>query len=244
MRLVFLIVISWINILPVMAQDSSERYKNFNLAGIPIASYNTSYGAIVGANCMAFFNLKRTDTISPASVAGLGGGYSQNKSLFVTAFAQLYFNEDTWRTSAAFGIGKINFQYFEDNNETDDGDFVDYSSVDKFIHLKALRKIKGRLYAGVFFKLQHSNTSFDNHADSIQNINANGIGPTILYDTRSDVYYPRSGLYASVSFIFNPSWLGSDSVFNSVTAFVNWYRTVNNKDVFAARISAFSSFGD
>ena len=42
-----------------MAQDSVKRNKNFNLAGIPVTSYNTSFGSIVGANTMAFFNLKK-----------------------------------------------------------------------------------------------------------------------------------------------------------------------------------------
>lgn len=243
MRLFFLMVILSTNIF-VMAQDSVKQNKNFDLAGIPIASYNTSYGAIVGANTMAFFNINKTDTISPASVVGLGGGYSQNKSLFATAFVQLYFKEDTWRTAAAFGVGSINFQYFEDIDETSDGDFVDFNTVHGFVYFKGLRKITGRLYGGAFIKFQRSNTTFKNGADSSQNVHMNGIGPTVSYDTRSDVYYPRSGVYASISFLFNPSWMGSDSVFNSIRTFVNWYHTINKKDVFATRISVFSSVGD
>ena len=110
--------------------------------------------------------------------------------------------------------------------------------------MKGLRKITGRLYAGALVKFQHSKTTFESGIDSSQNVHVNGLGPTVSYDSRDNVQYPRTGMYASISFFFNPSWMGSDKVFNSIRSFVNWYWTVNKKDVFAARISAFSSLGN
>jgi hypothetical protein len=244
MKWIVLTILITGNLLQAMAQKDSTHKKRVNITGIPIISYNSSYGVIVGANGMAFFNLNRKDTISPASQVGIGMGYTQNKSFFASAFAQLYFKEDTWRTTTAFGTGNINFQYFEASNEADGGDFVDYNTVNRFAFFKALRKIKGRLYGGAFVKLQHSVTDFKTNPDSTQNIDANGIGLTMLYDTRKNVYYPQGGMQASVSFLVNAAWLGSDSVFNSIRAFINKYYRINKNSVLAARASIFAGLGN
>ncbi len=227
----------------VVAQKDSTHHKKVNITGIPIISYNSSYGVIVGANGMAFFNLHQKDTISPASQVGIGLGYTQNKSFWGSFFSQLYFKQDRWRTTFAFGTGNINFQYFEAANESGDGDFVDYNTVNRFLFLKVLRKIKGRFYGGAFIKLQHSQTAFENHPDSIQNVNANGMAATFLYDTRKNIYYPTHGMQAGVSFLANPKWMGSDSVFNSLRMYANWYHSITNKSVLAARVSIFSGLG-
>lgn len=232
--------------IPAVAQknDSTKKHKSFNITGIPIVSYNSSYGFIVGANGMAFFNMNKNDTISPASSGGLGLGYTQNKSMFVSAFTQLYFKEDTWRTTFAVGAGDINFQYFEASNEAEGGDFVDYNSVSRFLFLKGLRKIKGHLYGGMLLKLQHSKTEFKTSPDSTAEVNANGIGITTLYDSRNNVYYPTSGIQSGISFLANPKWLGSDSIFNSIRAYINWYHPVSKKSVLALRAAIFSGLGD
>lgn len=237
---VFLLMIC----LHAKAQKDSAHAKNVNITGIPIISYNSSYGFIVGADGMAFFKLNKRDTISPASQAGLLLGYTQNKSWVGAAFAKLYFKEDTWRTTVAFGDGNINFQYFETTNEEGDGEFVDYSNVNRFLFLKGLRKIKGHFFGGLFFKLQHSQTTFHENPDSVQEVNANGIGVNFLYDSRNNIYYPTKGLQASVSFLANPEWLGSDSVFNSIRAFANWYYKIGVNSVLAARASIFSGIGN
>ncbi len=240
-----LLSIVLINVLPAKGQRDSAKTKNkVRFTGIPIISYNSSYGVIFGANGMAFFNLNKNDTISPASQAGIGLGYTQNKSFFGSAFAQLYFKENTWRTTAAFGTGNINFQYFEAANEADGGDFVDYNTVNRFLFLKVLRKIVGHFYGGAFVKLQHSTTDFKVATDSSQDVHANGIGLTLLYDTRKNIYYPDKGIQASVSFLANPSWFGSDSIFNSIRAYVNWYKRLNAHSILAARAAVFSGLGN
>ncbi|WP_218379271.1 BamA/TamA family outer membrane protein [Chitinophaga sp. sic0106] len=228
------------------AQRDTAHHKKHkvNITGIPIINYNSSYGIILGANGMAFFDMSKKDTISPASSAGIGVGYTQNKSWFGVAFGQLYFQENKWRITAAAGTGNINFQYFEAASDVDEGQFVDYASVSRFAFLKVLRKIYGPFYGGLMAKLQHSETVFDVGYDSTAVVNANGLGVTFLYDTRNNVYTPTKGWKANVSFLGNPEWLGSDSVFNSLRFYINYYHPVTKNAVLAARISGFAGLGD
>ncbi len=231
------------NTLLAQKDGTTKKHHRVNVTGIPIISYNNSYGVIVGASGMGFFKLSEKDTISPASQVGIGLGYTQNKSWFGSTFGQFYFNEDKWRITVAGGVGNINFQYFEAANETEEGGFVDYNTVSKFLFLKGLRKIKGHFYGGLFLKLQHSDTDFSN-TDSSENVNMNGIGASLLFDSRNTVYNPSNGLQAAVNFLSNPSWLGSDDIFHSIFLYANYYHRINPKAILAARVSIHAGLGD
>jgi outer membrane protein assembly factor BamA len=245
-RLAILLLLCNICCIAATAQEGKssgeERHKP-GITGVPILSYNSSYGVIVGAMGMGFFNLDRRDTVSPASQAGLGGGYTENKSWFVSAFGQLYFDQDRWRITAAMGLSDVNFQYFEAASESSEGGFVDYGSVSKFGFLKVLRKLKGHLYGGVLLKLQHANTTFANN-DTADEANMNGVGLSVLFDSRNTVYNPSKGLQASVNYLMNASWMGSDEAFNSVVMYANYYHRINRSGILAARVSLHASVGD
>jgi outer membrane protein assembly factor BamA len=223
--------------------DSNKQKKKFDFTGVPILSYNTSYGAIVGANSMVFFNANRQDTISPPSVAGVGGGYSQNKSIFAAGFILLYLKENKWRINAAGGAGDIHFQYYESGIEGSEEGFVDYSSVNSFGILRVLRRTIGHLYFGGTLKLQYSKTDFESTPPVTHSVIANGVGVNALYDTRNNVYYPTRGFYGSISVLANTPWLQSDSSFRSVRAFFNSYIRVGYRSILATRVSAFRAIG-
>ncbi|HTF18663.1 MAG TPA: BamA/TamA family outer membrane protein [Chryseolinea sp.] len=226
------------------ADGKKTKKRKFDLAGIPIISYNTSYGAIIGANTMLFFDANPRDTISHASALGLGGGFSQNRSVFLATFCQLYLKENTWRVAAAAGIGNINFQYFESPVASGDGDFVDYTAVNTFALFKVLRRITGPLYAGGIAKFQYTNTSFETSHASEEIVQANGIGITGTYDSRDHVYNPRSGLFTTLTLLNNARWLGSDSAFYSARFFLNYYLRLSKRSVLGARFTYSGGFGD
>src|SRR5690349_19233549 len=137
---------------------STKKKKRFDLTGVPVVSYNTSYGAIVGANSMLFFHIDPDDSISPASAVGLGGGYSQNRSIFAAAFGMLYINQDRWRVNFAGGVGDIHFQYYESGIEGAEEGFVDYNTTTGFGLFRLLRKVVGPFYLGGLLKIQYTRT--------------------------------------------------------------------------------------
>lgn len=221
----------------------NQKKRKVSFTGLPFVSYNSSYGFIGGVRGMAFFNTKKNDTISPPSMAGIMGAYTENKSWFGSAFTQLYLNEDRWRVTFAAGLGHINFQYFESGGDLDEGSFVDYSNVTRFYYLKGLRQIIPHLYGGALVKLQHSEVEFDVPEDSISKNDANGVGISALYDTRDYIYYPTKGWQVGVNFLTNPKWMGSDEVYNSIRAYANYYYKINDKMILANRASIFSGLG-
>jgi outer membrane protein assembly factor BamA len=244
LNVIFALAAFWGHAFGQEVVSAKKEKKKFNLTGVPVLSYNTSYGAIVGANSMLFFNISESDTISPASVAGLGGGYSQNRSIFAAAFALLYLDENRWRINAAGGVGDIHFQYYESAIEGSEEGFVDYNTTSGFGVVRVLRRVVGPFYAGGLMKIQYTRTDFESNPPITQPVTANGVGINGIYDTRNNVYYPTHGAFASLSLLSNPSWLGSDSVFQSIRAFINSYIRIGPHSLVATRVSAFSGLGD
>src|SRR5690349_8277605 len=84
--------------------EQTKTKRKIDFASVPIISYNTTYGAVIGLSSMLFYDAVRRDTISHASVAGVGGGVSENRSVFVGSFAQSYLKQNKWRSSPAGGV--------------------------------------------------------------------------------------------------------------------------------------------
>lgn len=231
--------------LPAIPATDSARLKKkkFSLAAMPILTYSGPFGSITGFNTSAFFHIgNKKDTISPASQLGLGGGGNQDYTWFGALFTQLYLNEDRWRITAGLGVGNLNFQYYETVTGSEESGFVNYSSLSRFFFAKVMRKVYGRIYMGGFVSVKHSTTSFD-HSDSTIDIDANGFGPSILIDSRNNVYAPKKGWQIATDYTINPTWTGSDSLFSTLRSYANCYISLGKNTVLASRISAKVAIG-
>ncbi|MGL6267249.1 MAG: hypothetical protein ACRC2O_04965 [Chitinophagaceae bacterium] len=120
------------------SQDSVQVNKNVsnllqrtNFAPIPIFSYNRSYGISVGGMLNAFTDITANDTISPPSMTVLGLGYTQNKSYFGILFQKLFLKEDTWRIVWKLGLGRTNFQFYQEDEDLG-GNGVFISGLEKY----------------------------------------------------------------------------------------------------------------
>jgi len=228
----------------LLSDTATPKKKKFSLTGIPILTYSGPFGSITGFNTSAFFHIgNKHDTISPASQLGLGGGGNQDYTWFGALFTQLYLNEDRWRITAGLGVGNLNYQYYETVMGSEDGGFVNYSSMSRFFFAKVMRKVHGRFYMGGFVSMKHSKTKFPEYSDSTMDIDANGFGPSILFDSRNNIYAPKKGWQAASDYTINPSWTGSDSNFSTLRSYANWYLSLGAKTVLASRISATVGIG-
>ena len=218
---------------------TGERIEGkFKFVPLPYLNYDRVIGFSIGAIPMAMFNLSEKDTISPSSIAGLGGIYSENDSWGVMAFGRVYLKEDTWRITAAGGLGQRNFQFYVDNPIDT---FVPYTTQGDFAYLDVQRKIISDLYGGVNFiyiSFESATEIFDPTFSSI----LRGLGLSLNLDKRSSVYYPRNGLFAEIDYNTYPDFMGNEQVSNQISLSYNHYFPQRrNIDVIAARF--FGGFG-
>ena len=101
------------NLKESSSENSVDRIEgNIKFLPIPFINYDRSLGYQIGAAPAILFNPVKKDTLSPSSIAGVMGIYSENKTWFAMAFVKMYLNEDNWRITAAGGVRFLSFSIF------------------------------------------------------------------------------------------------------------------------------------
>jgi outer membrane protein assembly factor BamA len=214
------------------------RYK---IVPLPYLNYSRSLGWTFGALPMVMFNPVEQDTISPSSVAGLLGMYTTNDTWFGLGFSKVYFDEDTWRVAVAGGKGSFNFQFYLDNPIDL---WVPYNARGDFAYAEVQRRIVRSLYGGVNYVYMHVRNSTDLFPQSLTTT-LNGLGLKATMDTRSNVYYPRSGTHANLEYTTYPEAFGNDVASNTIDIDYNHFWSFRqDRDVLAARAFAGLGIGD
>jgi hypothetical protein len=211
------------------------------LAGIPMVSYNKSYGGIFGLFGSVYFPLVKKDTISPASSVALGGMVSTNKTWFTFGAAKLYYREDHWRTVIAGGIGEQNFQYFNENYGVG-GSFVAYSTLLRFFYIEQMVKVYGHWYTGLDFTFFRVKTDFENAGEQ-GNRNYVAVGIPITFDSRDNIQNATAGWFSNMRLNRFDEALGSVSEYTKVDIDASNYRSKEKERVFATKVSISSALG-
>ena len=215
--------------------------KSARFLPIPYLSYNESLGFQYGLIPLMMLDINKSDTISPPSTLGGFGMYTTTKSWIVLGFGKFYLKEDSWRIKAGYGKGNFNFQFYI---SPPFDIYVPYNTNANFALVHAERKIVNKLYGGLGYKY----TSFDTSLDSLnisEQTRLNGLSISLSFDTRSSVYYPRSGIFTNLSYDIFSKWLGNESNSGSIDFDYNHYFPVRmKKDVVASRLYSGIGTGD
>jgi outer membrane protein assembly factor BamA len=205
------------------------RYK---IVPLPYINYNRSLGFTLGALPMVMFNPVAADTLSPSSIAGALAMYTTNETWFLMGFTQMFFAEDTWRFTGAGGTGSVNFQFYLDNPV---GGWVPYNTAADFAYVELQRRVVKRIYAGASYIY----TNFRNTTEAFpieDTVTLHGLGLKATMDTRTNVYYPKSGFFTNVQYFTYPEAFGNETTSQQVDIDYNHYWPFRkDQDVLAAR---------
>ena len=214
---------------------------SFKFLPIPYINYNRSIGFQIGAIPMAQFNLTQKDTLSPSSMAGLFGMYSENKTYFLMGFSKLYFDEDNWRFTLAGGTGSVNFQFYL---EAPVDMWIPYNTKLDLFFIETQRRVYNKLYLGISYIYLKFDTSVE-IVDGVFTQKLNGLGLKATMDYRSNVYYPRSGYLSNLKYFTYPEFMGNEFVSNKIEISHNhFFPFRKGEDVIAARAFAGMGIGD
>jgi outer membrane protein assembly factor BamA len=223
--------------------DEMDEEKNFQFVPIPYINYDRSLEFQFGALPMAMYKVNQKDTISPASISGIFGMYTTNKSWFALGFQQLYLNEDRWRITLAAGGGSINFQTYAG---APFNKFIKYNTGVNFFYIEGQRKVFEDFYLGLAYTYSEFGSQLDvEGAENTPTQYLNGIGPVVSYDKRDDVYYPHHGMYTNANWNTYPEFFGNKTVLNRIEVdYNNYFSSREEKDVIAARFYGGFGLGD
>jgi hypothetical protein len=224
-------------------ENLPPKVKRTSLSFIPVISYNRSYGVSGGLLMNAFTNFKTGDTLTPPSMTAIGVGYTQNKSWGAVGFQRLFLNRDKLRIFWALGLGKSNFQFFQELDETGNGLFINYETHVQFFSTTVTWNVFNRVYTGIKYQYSKSVTEFDVQGQPDQIAKLSGFGIPVTFDSRNYVYNPSKGIFINFAYNNNAKWLGSDFAFSSLSLNANFYKIVNSKTVLAFRFFNYTGLG-
>ena len=214
---------------------------SFKFLPIPYINYNRSIGFQIGAIPMAQFNLTQKDTLSPSSMAGLFGMYSENKTYFLMGFSKLYFDEDNWRITLAGGRGSVNFQFYL---EAPIDKWIPYNTELDIFFIEAQRRVYNKIYFGLSYIYLKFDTKLES-SEAVVTQQLDGIGLKATMDYRTNIYYPRDGFLSNLQYFTYPEFMGNEFVSNKIQLSHNHFYSIREeKDVVAARAYVGLGLGD
>ena len=215
---------------------------------VPIIDYDPTFSVNLGVVAQAFYKLSPADTISPSSSTGVFGMYTFNGTYFLGAFQKFHIAEDRWRIMLAGGLGRVNFQYWQEIPVTG-GNFVGFNTVMTFAAARVERKILDQLYAGINGAYARTGTAYDLPdwaPDSLRSeeVDMHNFGYQLVYDKREHQYNPYGGYQLVFKHALYPGWLnGGESFQNLRFTYNHYFKILNERHILAARFSANISVG-
>lgn len=187
----------------------------FKIIPVPLYSYSTDAGHIVGLAKYNLFDLSHLDTISQPSKISELVTFSSEGRIKIAVSTDLI-----WKENKYMHFGRIVFkkqaEYLlgigNDVKLTDAEEFV--SSQFEFVNTFYMRTVD-QLYVGIGFDItDYTNMEFDTLGQFYENPDINGTGPGTnmgltlgsFLDKRENRYNPNQGYYIGAKYVMFPDW--------------------------------------
>jgi hypothetical protein len=212
------------------------------IAPIPATSPAVGAGLILAVGYV--FKLNQEDKLSPPSVIGLVGAFTNNGSRGGGLGGRLYFGENRYQTTFAFAKGRVNYDFFgvgrlpnrppvsveiHQGGTVFFGEFLRNVGKNIFVgpryqHRKLYARIGGQQTAGGF-----QIPDIDIQSTTI------ALGIHVQRDLRDSTFYPRKGsIFNWTGDFFDQSW-GSKRQYQTYKLQYNKYHAMAEKQVLAYR---------
>jgi hypothetical protein len=226
------------------------------LSVLPAFSVNPAYGVLFGVATTALLRLGPPPTTS-ASTAGVTVSYTTKQQFNVVARANIFgprneflFQGD-WRyldtSQPTYGLGPAQPEELEDN--------LEYKLIR--LYQTVFRPVSGQVLAGIGYHLNDYYDIVDPKAEQslpspmvdyndgriVTRMFSSGLSLNMVFDSRDSPIYATRGYYVTGSFRTFPTWLGSDTEWQSFQADFRTYTPVWRRTVFAVWATTWFTFG-
>jgi len=207
---------------------------SFVAAPIPISSPAIGSGAVLAAGYI--FPFSKADKVSPPSVIGAAGLFTNDGSRGFGLGGQLYLKENTYKITAGFGHGNINYDLYGSGLFT--GLKLPLKQTGEAFLGEFLRRIGWKFFLGPRFLTGHSIlTLVPNSSSPVPlppdlglHTTLRAIGARLTRDTSLNRFYPTSGTFFTFTSDFFSQTLGSKYTFQSYrTSFAKYWGLSKNQ---------------
>src|SRR5262245_12063664 len=248
------------------APQVDEKKGEWVFAPIPVRSPAIGAGLEWAVGYVSPLN--KEDKVSPPSLAGVGGLFTNNGSRGLAVGAKLYLKEDKYRVALAGGHASINADFYgvgraAGENQT----FLPLNTKGTAFFTESLIQFRKHLYAGLRFQYRNLKLSIDRQnsdlppdtdinpppelASIIDSIREDllrqrtvALGPRFQWDTRNNTFYPTNGIYLDAGIDLFGKAIGSKFTYQYYKVGFNKYHELKEKQVLAFRAMGCAAAGD
>jgi hypothetical protein len=224
--------------------EKEERKGEFLIAPIPVS--NPTVGSGLALVSGYIYPMNKDDKISPPSLTGGGGVYTDNKSWALAVVQKAYLREDRYRILAGVGIGQANYDFYGIGADAaTNGKSIPLTQKAGGFLVEALRRIGGDFFAGPKYQFIKMRTLIDLSDRSTEtglqipeaaiNLQTAVLGLHIQRDTRDSTFYPRKGSLLDLKVDpYSKIW-GGDFNYQVYSLVYNKYISLDKRQVLALR---------
>lgn len=226
------------------------KTSEFVVAPFPISDPLLGSGLVLVGGYL--FPLSKKDTVSPTSMVGGGSFYTSNGSWLWAVGSKLYFKQDRFRFTWAFGKAQLHYDLYGVGNAAGDlGLSVPVTQGGKALLVEPLIRISGKLFLGPRYQWRDLNAGLKGGtlppAIRINPVElksrTSALGFHLQHDLRDNQFYPTTGTLADVVGDFFQGTLGSDFSYQTYTFAFNKYSGFAPHQVLAFRVFGCASAG-
>ena len=238
-------------------ETSDEQKGEWVIAPIPVKSPAIGAGLEWALGYISPFS--KQDKVSPPSMVGIGGLFTNNGSRGLAIGGRLYLKEDKYRLTLAGGHASINADLYGVGKLAGDrGLFLPINTKGAAFFTEALFQIKKGIYVGSRFQYRNLRLSIDRqNSDLPEDVETNpppgiediitavrdnlfrqrtiALGPRFQWDTRDNTFYPRRGVFLDSGIDLFARPLGSKFTYQYYKVAFNKYVSTGDYSVFAVR---------
>lgn len=231
--------------------STSKNKKKVNYAIIPGPSYNPTTGFGLTLIPVAIYDLYDPGTTRPSSSKLYLNG-TETKTYMSAFLQEVYFEDNKWKLDFGLGKGTLRTKYYGMKTTPSD-DYVWKKNKLSFAGFRLMRQVVNDLYIGGTFLSISSNPEGDDEEaqewldrDGVKGTQNTSLGLNVLYDTRDNIFYPKTGINLKVNSNFYMKSIGSSNDYNTIEVDYSQYKSLDktNKSVLAWNIYEYSALGD
>jgi hypothetical protein len=236
---------------------AEDRKGEWVIAPIPVRSPALGSGLAWAVGYVSPFS--KQDKISPPSMVGIGGLFTNNGSRGIALGSRLYLKEDRYRLTVAGGHASINAELYGVGRLAGErGLFVPVNTKGTAFFTEPLMSIRKGIYVGARFQYRNLKLSIDRQnsdlpddfeinppaeiVDIIDAIREDllrqrtvSFGPRFQWDTRDNTFYPKRGVFLDSGIDFFGKAIGSKFSYQYYKVAFNKYTSLAENQVLAVR---------
>ncbi|HSE26168.1 MAG TPA: BamA/TamA family outer membrane protein [Pyrinomonadaceae bacterium] len=224
------------------AKPAKRKRGDLVIAPIPTTSPTVGSGLVLVLGYV--FKLKEDDDLSPPSTVGGVAAFTSNGSRGVVLGGRLYFAENKYQATFAFGKGRVNYDFFGIGRLPNRPPVsVPLRQGGTFFFGEFMRNIGKKVFVGPRFQHRNLYARLDGEQTpggfEIPDIDIQArtvaLGIHVQRDTRDSTFYPTKGSLFNWTGDFFDQALGSKRQYQTYKLSFNQYRSFGPKTVLAYR---------